>query len=200
MLHTESPSGNLYHFEGFIQDHTGRYPLTVNQLLQRGSTLRNTAEIYGAVVYTGEESKIRMNSNLDAKTKKPALERTTNFIVLCLFFFILLMSLLCSIGYLSWNKTQNSNDAHWYLSGLSVNYSTTFLSFFILFNNLIPISLYVTMEVIKVIQAYYLNNDLAMYDSERDIPAEARTSSLNEDLGQVQYVFTDKTVRLIFKF
>ncbi|CAF1628478.1 unnamed protein product, partial [Adineta ricciae] len=69
----------------------------------------------------------------------------------------------------------------------------TFLTFFILFNNLIPISLQITVDLVKFIQAYFINWDKDMYDSETDTPANARTSNLNEELGQVKYIFSDKT-------
>ena len=59
---------------------------------------------------------------------------------------------------------------------------------------LIPISLYVTMEIVKVIQSMvFINNDLTMYHEESNTPAEARTSNLNEDLGMVTTVLSDKT-------
>ena len=39
----------------------------------------------------------------------------------------------------------------------------------------------------------FINGDLEMYDAETDTPALARTSNLNEELGQIQYIFSDKT-------
>lgn len=67
------------------------------------------------------------------------------------------------------------------------------LTFIILFNNLIPISLQVTLEVVRFIQAIFINMDVEMYYAETDTPAMARTSNLNEELGQVRYIFSDKT-------
>lgn len=67
------------------------------------------------------------------------------------------------------------------------------LTFIILYNNLIPISLIVTMEVVKFQQAQLINSDLDMYYSRTDTPALCRTSSLVEELGQIEYVFSDKT-------
>ena len=63
----------------------------------------------------------------------------------------------------------------------------------ILFNQLIPISLYITLELVKVCQCKFLQWDCQMYHAESDSPCVARTSTLNEELGQVQYVLTDKT-------
>lgn len=67
------------------------------------------------------------------------------------------------------------------------------LTFIILYNNLIPISLIVTMEVVKFQQAQLINSDLDMYYDKTDTPALCRTSSLVEELGQIEYVFSDKT-------
>lgn len=67
------------------------------------------------------------------------------------------------------------------------------LTFIILYNNLIPISLIVTMEVVKFQQAQLINVDLDMYYAKTDTPALCRTSSLVEELGQIEYVFSDKT-------
>lgn len=61
-----------------------------------------------------------------------------------------------------------------------------FLTYVILYNNLIPISLQVTLEFVKFVQAFYINWDIEMYHAETDCPAVARTSNLNEELGQVR--------------
>ena len=77
-------------------------------------------------------------------------------------------------------------------SGLPHGY-VDILTFIILYNNLIPISLIVTMEVVKFQQAQLINSDLDMYYAKTDTPALCRTSSLVEELGQIEYVFSDKT-------
>lgn len=65
---------------------------------------------------------------------------------------------------------------------------------FILYGYLIPISLYVSIEMVKVMQSmYFINFDLQMYDVITDTPALARTSNLNEELGQVVTILSDKT-------
>lgn len=83
------------------------------------------------------------------------------------------------------------------LQTATVTYIPTWLgswfTFLILFNNFIPISLYVTVEMVNYGQAWLIDNDAAMYDPESDTPAKARTSNLNQDLGQIEYVFSDKT-------
>lgn len=66
----------------------------------------------------------------------------------------------------------------------------TFLLF--RFNTLIPLSLYVSLEIIKLAQMFLLN-DIDMYHEETNTPLEARTSTINEDLGQISFIFSDKT-------
>ena len=77
----------------------------------------------------------------------------------------------------------------------SDNYApgSTWPTFFILYNNFVPISLYVTIEMINYVQASYIDNDLEMYDDEDDVPALARTSNMNADLGMIAHIFSDKT-------
>ncbi|MGH0146886.1 UNVERIFIED_CONTAM: hypothetical protein FKN15_014113 [Acipenser sinensis] len=85
-------------------------------------------------------------------------------------------------------------DGHRYAPhGGAGNFGLNFLTFIILFNNLIPISLLVTLEVIKFIQAFFINWDVDMHYEVTNTPACARTSNLNEELGQVKYIFSDKT-------
>ncbi|GMF48356.1 unnamed protein product [[Candida] boidinii] len=67
------------------------------------------------------------------------------------------------------------------------------LTYWILFSNLVPISLFVTVEVIKYYQAWMIASDLDMYHEETDTPTVCRTSSLVEELGQIEYIFSDKT-------
>lgn len=68
------------------------------------------------------------------------------------------------------------------------------ISLITLYNTIIPISLYVSIEIIKFIQSTQLiNKDINMYDKETNMYAQARTSNLNDELGQVEYIFSDKT-------
>uniref|UniRef100_A0A4W4HGQ1 Phospholipid-transporting ATPase n=1 Tax=Electrophorus electricus TaxID=8005 RepID=A0A4W4HGQ1_ELEEL len=159
----------------------------------RGAQLRNTQWVHGIVVYTGHDTKLMQNSTRPP-LKLSNVERITNFQILVLFGCLLAISLVCSIGQTIW-KYQCGDDA-WYMDlnyGGAANFGLNFLTFIILFNNLIPISLLVTLEVIKFIQAFFINWDTDMLYEATNTPAMARTSNLNEELGQVKYIFSDKT-------
>uniref|UniRef100_A0A8C5NP94 Phospholipid-transporting ATPase n=1 Tax=Junco hyemalis TaxID=40217 RepID=A0A8C5NP94_JUNHY len=163
------------------------------QILLRGAQLRNTQWVLGIVVYTGHDTKLMQNST-KAPLKRSNVEKVTNMQILVLFCILLVMALVSSVGALLWNRTHG--EVVWYLGSnkmLSVNFGYNLLTFIILYNNLIPISLLVTLEVVKFTQALFINWDIDMYYPETDTPAMARTSNLNEELGQVKYLFSDKT-------
>lgn len=61
------------------------------------------------------------------------------------------------------------------------------------YSHVIPISLYVTLEMVKIALAQLIFYDKEMYDSYADKPAKAKTSELIEELGQVDFIFSDKT-------
>uniref|UniRef100_A0A8C2HTC1 Phospholipid-transporting ATPase n=1 Tax=Cyprinus carpio TaxID=7962 RepID=A0A8C2HTC1_CYPCA len=149
---------HLYEFVGNIRLDGHRYEKIDRQsILLRGAQLRNTQWVHGIVVYTGHDTKLMQNST-SPPLKLSNVERITNFQILVLFGCLLAISLVCSIGQTIW-KYQYGNDA-WYMDlnyGGAANFGLNFLTFIILFNNLIPISLLVTLEVIKFVQAFFIN-------------------------------------------
>uniref|UniRef100_A0A3Q3KBQ8 Phospholipid-transporting ATPase n=1 Tax=Monopterus albus TaxID=43700 RepID=A0A3Q3KBQ8_MONAL len=194
-LECEGPNRHLYDFTGTLRlENQNPAPLGPDQVLLRGAQIRNTQWVVGIVVYTGHDSKLMQNST-KAPLKRSNVERVTNMQILVLFCILLVMALVSSVGAAIWNK-EHTEDACWYLSrtgAISTNFAYNLLTFIILYNNLIPISLLVTLEVVKFTQALFINWDVEMYYSETDTPAMARTSNLNEELGQVKYLFSDKT-------
>ncbi|KAJ2956808.1 hypothetical protein NQZ79_g7400 [Umbelopsis isabellina] len=187
---------NLYQFDGYLQlpmrqtQIKSSFPLTINNILLRGTLLRNTAYVYGLVAFTGEETKIRLNSTM-SHTKSPRIQGAINKAVIAMFCFLLGLSALFSALSIIWSR-HNRNGA-WYLHQTHQDEVGTVFQFIILFNTLIPISLYVTMEIVKFLQACFISWDQDMYHAETDTPAQAQTCTINEDLGQISFVFTDKT-------
>uniref|UniRef100_A0A8D0ELM6 Phospholipid-transporting ATPase n=1 Tax=Strix occidentalis caurina TaxID=311401 RepID=A0A8D0ELM6_STROC len=190
-IECEGPNRHLYDFTGNLRlDGQSPVPVGPDQILLRGAQLRNTQWVLGIVVYTGHDTKLMQNST-KAPLKRSNVEKVTNVQILVLFCILLVMALVSSVGALLWNRSHG--EVVWYLEMLSVNFGYNLLTFIILYNNLIPISLLVTLEVVKFTQALFINWDTDMYYPETDTPAMARTSNLNEELGQVKYLFSDKT-------
>ncbi|KAI2685764.1 hypothetical protein CBS147317_1903 [Penicillium roqueforti] len=187
----EDPNLDLYKFDGHVTvNGQEKLPLTNNEIVYRGSILRNTDRALGMVIYTGEECKIRMNANKNPRIKRPALQDKVNRVVMLIVVLVIILAVVCTVAYKFWSRDVEQHS--WYLQGASVSYGPIFTSFLIMFNTMIPISLYVSMEIVKVAQMLLLN-DIDMYDPETDTPLEARTSTINEELGQVSYIFSDKT-------
>ncbi|KAI8879959.1 phospholipid-translocating P-type ATPase [Backusella circina FSU 941] len=201
-IKSEQPNNRLYNYDGVMTMMDGSigktrdYALDPTQLLLRGAQLRNTSWIYGIVVFTGHESKLMLNSS-----KKPSkvsnVTRITNRNILYLFSILVIMSIACAIGGLVFTITKSASVEGYLLLGQGNSRAQEFgydiLTFLILFNSFIPISLMVTMEIVKFIQSYLIEADLDMYYELTDTPAVARSSSLIEELGQVKFVFSDKT-------
>ena len=190
-LVAEDPNRNLYDFNGSVTVDEKTMPLTLNELILRGSTLRNTTLAIGMVVNTGEECKIRMNANHHPKAKKPRLEKYTNQVVLTLIAYVVVLSVGCSSGYLLWHsKTERHS---WYLNDAYVPFKQIIVGFLIMFNNVIPLALYISLEIVKVGQMLMISSDVEMYDEETNTPMTCNTNTILENLGQVSYVLSDKT-------
>ncbi|KAF4778686.1 P-type ATPase [Colletotrichum scovillei] len=190
-LLAEDPNADLYRFDSKLTVDGFTMPLTINEVIYRGSTIRNTTKVIGVIINTGEECKIRLNANKETKPKQPALERITNFIVVFLMFYVLISSTATSMGYLAWKGSEE--DHAWYLSGASVPFADIFVGFIIMFNNVIPLSLYVGLEATKLGQMSLISNDFEIYHDKTDTPAGVNTTNNLDDLGQISYVFSDKT-------
>ena len=187
----EDPNLDLYTFEGRITVNGSEpAPLTNTEIIYRGSILRNTPEVYAMVIYSGEECKIRMNASKNPRIKAPTLQSMVNKIVIFMVVFVVALSLFNTIAYQIWRK--GVEPKAWYLFAARVPFGHNLASFIIMFNTLIPLSLYVSLEIVKLGQMW-LMGDVDMYDEASNTPFEARTSTINEELGQVSYIFSDKT-------
>ncbi len=147
----------------------------------------------GVVLYAGVESKIILNSQ-KGQTKQSSLESKVNRLIALIFLIqIGLCLFLCSFTAI-W--TLIFNDKHVYLN-ITLPYHTTaffsFFSFLLLLNTMIPISLIVTLEIVKYFQGLLMESDIEMYSSGKDKFVKVNSCSLNEELGQIKYIFSDKT-------
>jgi phospholipid-translocating ATPase len=186
----EDPNIDLYNFDGRVTVDGETLPLTTNEIVYRGSVLRNTAQAIGMVMNTGEECKIRMNANKNPRIKAPSLQSIVNRVVIIIVIFVLFLAAFNTIAYQVW---ANGYERHtWYLKGARVPFTPILTSFIIMFNTMIPLSLYVSLEIIKIGQLL-LMHDVDMYDPVSNTPMEAHTTTINEELGQVSYIFSDKT-------
>lgn len=208
-IESESPTANLYSYTGSIRwdqrdpefpDAPRKEmvePITINNMLLRGCSLRNTEWVLAIVVFTGAESKIMLNSGI-TPSKRARLAKDLNWNVIYNFVILFLMCLVMGIV----------NGCAWAASNKSLNYFdysppgnteppvtgiVTFWVAVVLFQNLVPISLYISLEIVRTIQAVFIHCDVYMYYEKLELACVPKSWNISDDVGQIEYIFSDKT-------
>ncbi len=208
VIETEPPHGNLYQFSGAAMWNQRDpknlaepgvdmvEPISINNLLLRGCSLRNTEWILGVVVFTGQETKIMLNSGM-TPSKRSRIARELNWDVVYNFTILFFMCLVSAIiNGVTWSQGNNSLDYFEFgsIGGKpALDGFITFWASIILFQNLVPISLYISLEIIRTIQAFFIYSDTFMYYEKVDYPCTPKSWNISDDLGQIEYIFSDKT-------
>ena len=198
-VHCEAPNNNLAHFDGRMTLEGQIYSLSNENLLLRGCTVRNTKWAIGLVVFTGRQTKIMKNAG-KTTLKRTKIDLDSNKYFLGLFLYIIFLLVATSVlGFIfESNLGEKFKDSYSYwlqIPGIQVTplviAAVQLFAYLILLQTLVPLALYLTFESIQLILSRgFINSDPEMYDEESDTPAQARTTSLNEDLGQIEYIFT----------
>ncbi|XP_075974263.1 phospholipid-transporting ATPase IF-like [Anticarsia gemmatalis] len=191
------PVADLYTFYGRLEiPGLDSLPLTPDHLMLRGSRVKNTEWAIGCAIYTGEETKLALNSKYSGN-KFSSCELAINGFLL---FFILLLILEIFVSLATKMLIERRNpERDLYLgpgnpvpAPIGAILQDLF-SFLLLYYYIIPMSLYVTIELYKFIGALFIGWDEELRCEETGRPAVANTSDLNEELGQVEVLFSDKT-------
>uniref|UniRef100_A0A6Q2Z1R4 Phospholipid-transporting ATPase n=1 Tax=Esox lucius TaxID=8010 RepID=A0A6Q2Z1R4_ESOLU len=193
----EPPNNKLDRFCGLLYWRECKYPLNNQNMLLRGCVLRNTEYCYGLVIFAGPDTKLMQNCGR-TKFKRTSIDRLMNTLVLWIFCFLVCMGMILAVGNAVWESEVGSlfqSFLDWDLPVDNFLFSAflSFWSYVIILNTVVPISLYVSVEVIRLGHSYFINWDRKMFCTQCSTAAEARTTTLNEELGQVEYIFSDKT-------
>ena len=219
-LTTEPPNASVNTFSGKLtlppfgtDTKSGGHdiPLGPENLLLRGAVIRNTEWALGVAVFTGNDTKLVQNA-FDTPSKFSQLDRLMNkTVVAILVLMALIFSYLAGMSvrsnsekfddlfYVGYNKDKQEKWPYfpsdfeapiWYSD--TQNWLQYFLLFITLLSNFIPLSLYVTVELVQACLLVLIHIDLEMYDDTTDTRAVAR-STIVSDLGRIQYIFSDKT-------
>ncbi|KAG1519211.1 hypothetical protein G6F52_008840 [Rhizopus delemar] len=209
-IESEPPHVNIYQYNAVLRwqvdvndtetirsgvSHEKADAVTHNNLLLRGCVLRNTKWVIGVVVYTGSETKIMLNSGR-TPSKRSKITKATNPHVIADFCILAVLCIVSSImDSVQFNGRGSSRYFDFGIEGSNASYSgfLTFWVTLILYQNLVPISLYVSVEIVKSIGAYFIFADIDMYYEETDTPCIPKTWNILDDLGQIEYIFSDKT-------
>ncbi|XP_061995950.1 phospholipid-transporting ATPase 1 isoform X2 [Rosa rugosa] len=208
MIKCEKPNRNIYGFQAFMEVDGKRLSLGPSNIVLRGCELKNTHWALGVAVYTGRETKVMLNSS-GAPSKRSRLETRMNHEIIMLSLFLVVLCSVVSLCAAVWLRRESDNlddilfyrkkdysedevkDYKYY--GWALEIVFTFLMSIIVFQIMIPISLYISMELVRVGQAYFMIRDSQMYDEASNARFQCRALNINEDLGQIKYVFSDKT-------
>lgn len=204
----DPPDVNMYRLNGAVvtldtpgdRGEPAIHPITLETTLLRGCVLRNTAWVTGIVLFTGGDTKIVQNSG-GTPSKRSKVERQMNPQVLLNLSILGLIAMVCAIVD-HFNEVRWYNqDAYWMLfadtsgDNPNINGLVTFANAFITFQNIVPISLYISIEFVRTAQAAFIYWDHAIKYVKNGVTTRtmARSWNLSDDLGQIEYIFSDKT-------
>ncbi|KAL9642784.1 hypothetical protein ABK040_009859 [Willaertia magna] len=194
IIEIEPPSERLDKFHGTLDMNNNKIPLQIENLILRGSKLRNTNFIYGAVCYVGKFTKLSLNLE-ESKSKFSHLDKSMNWLLIKL---LLLQQIVIAIfvGLSCYFQTYISLSSFYVKPILSPNITFQFVAsqwatYLILLNLIVPMSLFLTLEFIKTFQAKLMEADIDM--SYKGVFSQAKTSQLNQELSQIEIIFSDKT-------
>ncbi|XP_056684438.1 phospholipid-transporting ATPase 1 [Spinacia oleracea] len=210
LVRCEQPNRNIYEFTANLDFKGHKFPLSQSNIILRGCQLKNTEWVIGVVVYTGQETKAMLNSAA-SPAKRSKVENHMNRETLWLSVFLLIMCSVVALGMGLWLQRHRDQldtlpyyrkryftsgrkaGKNYKYYGIAMETFFAFLSSIIVFQIMIPISLYITMELVRLGQSYFMIGDKHMYDSSSDSRFQCRSLNINEDLGQIRYIFSDKT-------
>ena len=182
----------LFQKEGcFIEEDIN---ISTNEFLLKGSILKNTNWIIGIVVYTGMNNKIILNSK-KPRLKMSKVEKTLNYYLLFIFLFLIICCIECSLlHHFEYIKHKKFYDNFILISNNPNTESfIIFFTYFLLLNTMIPISLIVSTEIIKMVQGIFMRWDVLLYSKLRHCFCSVKSVSIIEELGNVNFIFSDKT-------
>lgn len=193
----EHPNKLIESFNGVLSlPGLGREVIQPSHILLRGCVLRNTEYVYGLVVNTGHDTKIMMSSSA-TKMKASKLENAASSEISKIIGVLMFLCFWGATGQAIWNSVYHIDDIpylRWPPEYSPVSFwFIDFFYFFLLHATFIPVSLYVSMSMARYLQSYRMNQDATMIDPATGQPATVRTMTLNEELGQISHVFSDKT-------
>ncbi|KAH7108194.1 phospholipid-translocating P-type ATPase [Auriculariales sp. MPI-PUGE-AT-0066] len=201
LFDTDAPHQNLYVQNGRFMHGPGGSEIeatSINEFILRGCTLRNTAWVVGLVAFTGSDTKIVLNGG-DTPTKRSRIENETHFNVVMSFIILVGMCLFTAIASGA-TLSRDTNSQHYFYEDEALESSNkvvtsilTFGSALIVFQNMVPIGLYISLEIVRIIQAYLIGQDLDMWYEPLKTACVPKTLNISDDLGQIEYIFSDKT-------
>ena len=213
IIQCDLPNPSLYMLNGKanmrLNGIGNEFPLDAKNLLLKGARLKNTDWVLGIIIYTGHNCKLMKNAK-EPLIKMSSVERLLNRLLVGIFILQVVLSVISSVFHLIYFKkhknliaqsdnleTEEEIMKNTYIDYLNFNLGVdsllSFFTYFLLLNTLIPVSLVITLEIVKVIQGLFISVDAQAYSFYRKKFITTNSVSLNEELGIIDYIFSDKT-------
>lgn len=153
------------------------------------------------------------NNEREVELKISLVDRMLNQNLMVIFLMLAVFCTICAVGcglFVFHFVHSDFEDGAWYIAlsdGFSDSFDTNWygttdagwcgflalFTFILLFANLVPISLYFTIEAVKMLTGFIIGWDIKMYDEQKELCAKCRNNNIIEEAGQVEYVLSDKT-------
>ena len=198
------PNKNIYDIEGTAFYEHNKHPINIKNILLRGSRLKNVDYVYGIVIYNGHDTKLMQNIE-HSSTKLSTIDIKLNFIILIIFIMFLIMNIISSViginlrskNLPNYQKNETRAEYLLYYNRTSPNHAleiTRIISNnFLIYNTLIPISIFIIFTFCKIMQTIYLQQFSPEYRKEPTDNIKCYNTGLMDELGLVKYIFSDKT-------
>ena len=195
-LSMEHPNKAIHTFNGVATlDEKGSFRVSHSNVIFRGSVLRSCDWAIALVINTGPDTKILMSAPTTRIKMSDLMEKCSKE-VFRVFLFLFVLCTLGSLGQLVWEQNDALAGA-WYLdydlSQPGLNFIYNFVHFLLLHATFIPVSLYVSILIVRYAQTFFMKNDLDMYCDDTGQGANIKNMAVNEDLGQISHILSDKT-------
>ncbi|KAF0774887.1 hypothetical protein AaE_001416 [Aphanomyces astaci] len=182
--------GSITNGSGTIEDAT---KFTIDNVLLRGTMLCRTKWVVGIVLATGHDTKLLQHCQRPM-AKFSQIDRVANRCIRALIgVLVVLVTASAAAGQGFLQQPAHVVGTFGLENEPGMQFGSLWITYLILYSHLVPISLYISLDVVKWFQVKQIERDTSMACPVTGRLATANTANLNEDLGQVKYVFTAKT-------
>ena len=198
------PNKNIYDIEGTVFYEQNKHHINIKNVLLRGSRLKNVDYVYGIVIYNGHDTKLMQNIE-HSSTKLSTIDIKLNYIILIIFIMFLIMNIISSViginlrseNLPNYERNETKADYLFYYNktspGHTLEITRIISNNFLIYNTLIPISIFITFTFCKIMQTIYLQQFSPEYRKEPTDNIKCYNTGLMDELGLVKYIFSDKT-------
>ena len=198
------PNKNIYDIKGTTIYKGNKYHINIKNVLLRGARLKNVDYVYGIVIYNGHDTKLMQNIE-HSSMKLSTIDVKLNYIITIIFLIYLLIIITTSVLGLNirarrlpnYEKDEPKSE---YIFYYEVNNTMHALEItriisnnFLIFNTLIPVSIFIAFTICKIVQTMYLQEFSPEYRQSQGDNIKCFSSGLLDELGMTKYIFSDKT-------